>query len=158
MSATGGADHSQASSHQQQQQHHHQDDRLSRLWRTMVTSVLVATSKAEKAAKEANKATLKEVDEAVIAFLRNRVDWGRLISYLEAKLEGKAKEMEILQHYVRSQPSMGIRKRKRETDTVDENKMAKTSPVQPAQNTTDGDNLGSPAPLPVQPNPTSEGS
>jgi len=158
MSATGGADHSQASSHQQQQQHHHQDDRLSRLWRTMVTSVLVATSKAEKAAKEANKATLKEVDEAVIAFLRNRVDWGRLISYLEAKLEGKAKEMEILQHYVRSQPSMGICKRKRETDTVDENKMAKTSPVQPAQHTTDGDNLGSPAPLQIQPNPTSEGS
>jgi hypothetical protein len=45
------------------------------------------------------------------------VEWGRLISYLEAKLEGKAQEMETLQQYVKTQPSLG-RKRKREEDAA----------------------------------------
>jgi len=40
-----------------------------------------------------------------------------LISYLEAKLEGKVKEMEILQHYSRNHPTLlGRKKRKREEE------------------------------------------
>jgi hypothetical protein len=51
----------------------------------------------------------KEMDEFVVAFLRARVNWGRLITYLEAKLEGKAQEMETNQHYFRSMPKLGRR-------------------------------------------------
>jgi hypothetical protein len=73
---------------------------------------VLVTSKAEKVAAESNRETIKELNEATIGFLRHHVEWGRSISYLEAKLEGRAAEMEALQHYVRSHPSMG-RKRKR---------------------------------------------
>jgi hypothetical protein len=74
------------------------------------------SQKEEKAVADPNKATLKELDECVVGFLRMRVDWGRLVSYLEAKLEGKAKEMEILQNYVRSQPKLGRKRKQREED------------------------------------------
>jgi hypothetical protein len=99
-----------------QQQQYHYEDRLSRTWRSVASSVVVVSQKEEKAVADPNKATLKELDECVVGFLRTRVDWGRLVSYLEAKLEGKAKEMEILQQYVRSQPKLAVRKRKREED------------------------------------------
>jgi hypothetical protein len=82
---------------------------------------VVVSQKEEKAVADPNKATLKELDECVVGFLRTRVDWGRLVSYLEAKLEGKAKEMEILQNYVRSQPKLG-RKRKREEKREEDGK------------------------------------
>jgi hypothetical protein len=104
--------------HQRQQQHHH-EDRLARTWRSLASAVVVVSQKEEKAVAEPTKNSLKELDECVVGFLRTRVEWGRLISYLEAKLEGKAKEMEILQQYVRSQPSLG-RKRKREKDVKPE--------------------------------------
>ena len=79
-----------------------------------------ATHRAEKAAAEPTKTTLKELDEYVVSFLRARLEWGRLVSYLEAKLEGKEKEIATLQHYVRSQPTLGSRKRKREEEKQDE--------------------------------------
>jgi hypothetical protein len=82
--------------------------------------VAIVTGKAEKVVASsaadsnlaAKDAAIKELNEATIGFLRNHVEWGRSISYIEAKLEGKAAEMEALQHYLRSHPSMG-RKRKR---------------------------------------------
>jgi hypothetical protein len=44
-------------------------------------------------------------------WLRTRVDWGRLVSYL-ISWRGKAKEMEILLQVMRSQPKLVVRKRK----------------------------------------------
>jgi hypothetical protein len=99
---------------------HHHEDRLGRTWRSLGSSVVLATTKAA-----VPKASVKEVDEAVVGFLRTRQEWGRLISYLEAKLEAKAKEMETLQHYVRSQPTMGIR-RKRKREETDRTAVAKS--------------------------------
>ena len=103
------------------QGHHHHEDRLVRTWRSLGTSVVLATSKAEKAVRERdNKAVLKEMDDAVVGFFKTRLEWGRLVSYLEAKLEGKAKEMETLQHYVRSQPTIGIRRKRKRNEQSDE--------------------------------------
>ena len=99
----------------------HHEELLLRSWRSTAHGVALVTSKAERviavaSAPEsnpsANDAAMKDLNDATIGFLRNHVEWGRSISYIEAKLEGKAAEMEALQHYLRLHPSMG-RKRKR---------------------------------------------
>lgn len=98
---------------------HHHEDRLQRNWRMMCSSIVNAIQKADKAAENLNNQSMaKELDDAVVHFLRTRADWGRLISYLEAKLEGTAEEMDTLQQYCQTQPrlcSSESRKRKRET-------------------------------------------
>jgi hypothetical protein len=103
---------------------HHSEDRLSRAWRGIASAVVVAAGKAEKAAsvgssttasqgipdaKQQQQTALKELDESVVAMLRNRVDYIRLISYLEAKLQGREEEMATLQHYHSSHAKLGIR-------------------------------------------------
>jgi hypothetical protein len=91
---------------------HHSEDRLSRAWRGIASAVVVAAGKAEKVASVASaeqQAALKELDESVVAMLRNRVDYIRLISYLEAKLQGREEEMATLQHYHSSHAKLGIR-------------------------------------------------
>lgn len=103
---------------------HHSEDRLSRAWRGVASAVVVAAGKAEKVASVASAATagqeapdakkqqqtaLKELDESVVAMLRNRGDFIRLISYLEAKLQGREEEMATLQHYHSSHAKLGIR-------------------------------------------------
>lgn len=99
----------------------HHEDVLLRSWRSTAHGVALVTSKAERVVAVAsapdcntssNDAAMKDLNDATIGFLRNHVEWGRSISYIEAKLEGKAAEMEAMQHYLRSHPSMG-RKRKR---------------------------------------------
>lgn len=93
----------------------HSEDLLLRTWRSIAHSVSLVTSKAEKVATATDterEAAMKELSEATIGFLRYHVDWGRTITHMEAKLEGKAAELEWMQHYLRTQPSMG-RKRKR---------------------------------------------
>lgn len=93
----------------------HSEDLLLRTWRSIAHSVAQVTGKAEKVATVAEtdrEAAMKELNEATIGFLRHHVDWGRSITYMEAKLEGKAAELESMQHYLRTHPSMG-RKRKR---------------------------------------------
>lgn len=123
----------------------HHEDRLFRSWRTVAHYVVLATNKAEKAASignvlsptddsnqqlqqqqttissnEEKKTAVREVEKVVVEFLRARVEWGRLISTLEAKLQGKAEEMENLQQYVRCQPALGMsRKRKRIASTTE---------------------------------------
>jgi hypothetical protein len=102
---------------------HHSEDRLSRAWRGIASAVVVAAGKAEKAASVGSATTgrgnpdamqlqqtaLKELDESVVAMLRNRVDYIRLISYLEAKLQGREEEMATLQHFHSSHAKLGIR-------------------------------------------------
>jgi hypothetical protein len=99
----------------------HSEDLLLRTWRSIAHSVALVTGKAEKVATAATdvdrEAAMKELKEASIGFLRNYVDWGRSILYIEAKLDGKAAEMESMQHYLRTHPSLG-RKRKRVEESV----------------------------------------
>jgi hypothetical protein len=99
--------------------HLHHEDLLLRTWRSIAHSAANVTNKAEKAVTDTtNRELLKELNEATIGFLRIHMEWGRSISYLEAKLEGKAAEMEALQYAVRCTPSLG-RKRKRSESTAD---------------------------------------
>jgi hypothetical protein len=91
---------------------HHSEDRLGRAWRGIASTVVVAAGKAEKAVATTPqspdaKTSLKELDDAVLALLRSRVEYSRLISYLEAKLQGREEEVATLQHYHRSQPRLG---------------------------------------------------
>jgi hypothetical protein len=93
--------------------------------------VVVAAGKAEKAVTAAptastppqapdQKGAIKELDETVLALLRNRVEYSLLISHLEAKLQGREEEMATLQHYHRSQPKLGVRKRSRSASKASE--------------------------------------
>jgi len=88
------------------------EERLPKIWRNLVSSIVSSFGKAEKTAKQTSKENYKELDEAVVVFLRTRMEWHRLISHVEAKLQGKAEELEALECYVRTQPKVG-RKRKR---------------------------------------------
>lgn len=61
-----------------------------------------------------------KLDEITRHFLRNRLEWGKSLSYLEAKMEGKVEEMEQLQHYVRTHATLGrTGKRKRNATEED---------------------------------------
>jgi hypothetical protein len=115
QSASGGRKSSSNS------RHVHHEDLLLRSWRSTAHGVALVTGKAERvvavatspdSTPAAQDAAMKDLNDATIGFLRNHVEWGRSISYIEAKLEGKAAEMEALHHYLRSHPSMG-RNRKR---------------------------------------------
>jgi hypothetical protein len=98
--------------------HLHNEDLLLRTWRSIAHSVAIVINKAEKVSVDpSNRDLIKELNEATVGFLRNHMDWGRSISYLEAKLEGKAAEKEALQHYARSHPCMR-RKRQRRESTI----------------------------------------
>ena len=90
----------------------HNEDLLGRTWRSIGQSVVQVTHKAEQHAKDpTNRETNKELNEATVLVLRGRLEWARSIAHIEATLEGKAEEMKVLQHYVRSVPRIG-RKRK----------------------------------------------
>jgi hypothetical protein len=98
------------------------EERLRKAWRMIGTNVAYCMSKAEKATAAGsavntsgneNGAKIRELDESVVLFLRHRREFHRLLSHTEAKLQGKAEEMESLETYVRTQPRIGTRKRKR---------------------------------------------
>jgi hypothetical protein len=91
------------------------EERLGKAWRNLASSVVSCFHKAEKSASEKERDTFnktcKELDESVLTFIRARMEWHRLISHVEAKLQGQAEEMEALECYVRTQPRLGKRKR-----------------------------------------------
>mgnify|MGYP005844723473 CR=1 FL=1 len=92
-----------------------EEDRLGRAWRSLASTVVLATQKTEKAANmrpQPSKESLKELDDAVVSFLRMRMEWGRQIYHVERKIQGKEQEMETTDCYLRSQPRLG-KKRKR---------------------------------------------
>ena len=93
--------------------HHHYtyEERLCRAWRSMASSIVNSFQKAEKAAKENTRESLKELDESVVTFIRQRMEVHRWISLVEAKLQGKAQEREALENYIYSKPRLGKRKR-----------------------------------------------
>ena len=94
----------------------HSEDLLARTWRSVVLAVVQISNKTQKVASDGSRESVRELSEATIQLLRQRHEWSRSIAYLEAKLQGKAAEMEALQHYVRCQPKIGGRKRKREEE------------------------------------------
>lgn len=111
-----------ASSHHHSHNYHHlsHEERLGKVWRHLASSIVSFIGKAEKAGTDSTQANCKELDESVLAFLRTRMEWHRLMSHVEAKLQGKAQEMEALECYVRTQPRLGKRKRGEEASTVNE--------------------------------------
>ena len=46
----------------------------------------------------------RETDEYIVNFLKIRINSGKILTWLEAELEGKAQEMQALQHYHRTMP------------------------------------------------------
>jgi Fic family protein len=102
---------SSASASSSQQPHYTHEERLSKSWRNLASSIVGAFQKAEKASAETTKETLKELDESVLVLIRTRMEYHRLLSHVEAKLQGKQQEMESLENYVRTQPRLGKRKR-----------------------------------------------
>ena len=98
------------------------EERLRKAWRMIGTNVAFCMSKAEKATAAGSAvktsgnehgAKTRELDDSVVLFLRHRREFHRLLSHTEAKLQGKAEEIESLETYVRTQPRIGRRKRKR---------------------------------------------
>jgi hypothetical protein len=41
----------------------------------------------------------RETDEYVVNYLRTRLKWGKLLTYVQPKLEGQAQELQAIQHY-----------------------------------------------------------
>jgi hypothetical protein len=78
---------------------------LRRAWRSFVGTIVVA---ARAAAKDADP------DEAVVSVCRGRITFRRCLAHVEAKITGQAQETEALEGCMKSQPSVG-RKRKRDT-------------------------------------------
>lgn len=120
--------HQHHNHHQQQRYNHYPphhvfpEDRLTKTWRTLANCFIHGTAKAEMATRQHTTAStaaalsssshndrptatlIKELDEYLSIFLKTRSDWGRVLSYLEAKLEGTAQEMETIQQYARTVP------------------------------------------------------
>lgn len=111
----------------------HFEDVLPRLWNKLAESVILATQKAEKVATEQNSDTAKELNEATHDVLRRRVEWSNSLAYLEAKLVGKAEEMEALQQYVRCHPKVGRKRRK--VDAVAATAATESLPATPVAGT-----------------------
>ena len=95
----------------------------------IISTVAACLSKAEKAAAPAiavadeastntttadmKQKTKRELEECIVLFLRTRREFHRLLSHVEAKLQGKAEEMESLETYVRTQPRIGHNTKRR---------------------------------------------
>ena len=63
----------------------------------------MSTQKAEKTASQLpqpSKECLKELDEAVVTFLRTWMERTRQISHIQAKFQGKEQEMEAMDCYL----------------------------------------------------------
>lgn len=139
--ATSSATSSTSSQHQNHHTAHvTYEERLAKLWRHLASSTVHFMTKAEKVAGEPSQATAKELDDSVIAFLRTRMEWHRLMSHMEAKLQGKAQEMEALECYVRTQPRLGKNKRKRQTEDWQEAAAAAETTLQNNNNTNNNNN------------------
>jgi hypothetical protein len=56
---------------------------------------------------QAARESFKQVDESVVTFLKTRMEFHRLLSQIEAKLLGKAEEIDSLETYIRTEPKIG---------------------------------------------------
>jgi hypothetical protein len=90
------------------------EERLRKAWRTMGTSMVQTMAKADALDDDNNNNN--ELDKSVILFLRARIEFHRLLGHVEAKLQGKAEEMESLDTYIKTQPKWGKHNHKRKRD------------------------------------------
>ena len=114
---------------QQQQQQEQQavptshEERLLKTWRTIETAAVQMISKAEKTStvalqhqkqpdNPAVKDSFRDLDDSVVTFLRSRIEFHHLLSRVEAKLQGKAQEMESLETYIATEPRVGDQQKK----------------------------------------------
>ncbi|CAJ1937972.1 unnamed protein product [Cylindrotheca closterium] len=109
---------SQPQPQQQQIQQLSQEERVLKLWSNMrytVASSFEKSQTADAAAENKDKkefqAQFTELSKNTLHFLTYRRDYHRLLSQIEAKLEGKAQERQALETYVRTAPRLGKRKR-----------------------------------------------
>ena len=109
-----------------------QEERLLKLWSNMRYTVASSFEKshlADVAAEQKNKkefqAQFTELSKNILHFLTYRRDYHRLLSQIEAKLEGKAQERQALETYVRTAPRLGKRKR---TDPTESAPIAEAAP------------------------------
>ncbi|VEU40311.1 unnamed protein product [Pseudo-nitzschia multistriata] len=104
-----------------------QEPRHRKVWRRVGSAVVNCLDTAESASAAAAKASLApsqaanqdafakkcRLDRTVAYFMEARREFHRMLSLTEAKLQGKEEEMQSLETYVRTQPRIGSRKRKR---------------------------------------------
>lgn len=90
---------------------------LRRLWLRYGQATHHAGRAAEKAvAAKGDEQANKDLGEAIVGVLKSNVDLRRTITHVEAKITGQAKETEALEGCMRSQPSVGL-KRKRNNNS-----------------------------------------
>lgn len=111
-----GPPHSQQQQQLLLQAHLPHEERLSKAWRTMGTAVAGVLQKAEKAGSEPTVDRYRDLDKGVVLFLQARMEFHRLLSHVEAKLRGKAEELESSETYVRTQPRLGGSRKRRKLD------------------------------------------
>ena len=81
--------------------------------REMVDTAVVSDESTNTTTADMKKKTKRELEECIVLFLRTRREFHRLLSHVEAKLQGKAEEMESLETYVRTQPRIGHNTKRR---------------------------------------------
>jgi hypothetical protein len=114
----------------------------------MGTAVVQMMAKAEKISttkiqpgqdpKTIQNQLFREVDDSIVVFLKARMEFHRLISHVEAKLQGKAEEMESLETYVRTQPKLGSYKKRKHRHEEEQQQEVKSegSTTTPKESTT----------------------
>ena len=92
---------------------------ISKAEKTAATAVQHQKQSDHPAVKEA----FRDLDESVVTFLRSRIEFHHLLSRVEAKLRGKAEEMESLETYIAKEPKIGSdrQNKKRKLNEVKEN-------------------------------------
>jgi hypothetical protein len=90
-------------------------EKLSRAWRSLVSSIVVTTRAADKLATRPDT-NAKELEDAVDQTLRARQDFRRFVTTIEAKLLGQAKETEALAGLLQSQPRVGHKRKLRDAE------------------------------------------
>ena len=116
---------------------------LSKTWRSLANCLIMAAQKADKAAAATTDSAVvvppvdRETDEYICNYLKVRLNWGRLLTYLEAELEGKAQEIQSLQHYYRSMPKCSRPRKRARVDQQDgETAVINVAPPSEAATTT----------------------
>ncbi|KAI2493095.1 hypothetical protein MHU86_21443 [Fragilaria crotonensis] len=89
--------------------------KLSRAWRSLVSSIVVTTRSAEKVATNPDSNS-KELEDAVEQTVKARQEFRRCITTLEAQLLGQAKETEALLGLLQSQPRLGHKRKRQELE------------------------------------------
>lgn len=90
---------------------------LATTWRRVIQSAILVASRAEKAV---DPATQKELRDRTKEFVLVRKEFGKTVTSVSDRLEGKEAEMQCREHYLRTQPTLRKkRKLNQEVITLD---------------------------------------